>query len=178
MINSDNKKVTVDFIWTSPSLKDVTFHIKHHHTEEYGPTISISQDADSFYAFPAGMFAEIVDFLRSEGVMKQGDVKVKEIPQEKKSKLSVPVIENVSGGKEQEPDIAPILEVKGEPVETFFDGGSQKSSQEPQYTPGSTKVDKLASDTDAEDMALERQTAASKAKKTPGFKLSHKSKEE
>ena len=46
MINSNKKKVTVDFRWTTESQDGNTGYgvfIKHHHTDEYGPTISVSE---------------------------------------------------------------------------------------------------------------------------------------
>ncbi|HUU86581.1 MAG TPA: hypothetical protein VMX17_02360, partial [Candidatus Glassbacteria bacterium] len=72
MINSDKKKVTVDFHWTTENKEGTVsgpgFYVKHHHTEEYGPTISISETEDDYTSFPSKMFVEVVDFLRSEGV--------------------------------------------------------------------------------------------------------------
>jgi len=184
MIAKNDKKVTVDFVWSSAfgNKKEVKFDIKHHHTDEYGPTISVSENKDERYAFPVVMFIEVVDFLRSEGIIESQDVVKKEvIVIQEQGTLSIPVIKNIDNGETEtvSKDISPVIEVKGDPIETF--SGSDKSQDVAQSSkdgPGEPKMDKSPSDAFAKDTALERENATKKAKKKPGFSVSHKQKEE
>ena len=64
-INKSGIKQTIDFSWESEEL-EIGYHVKYHITDDYGPTISVSDDGEDWYPFPAKMFQEVVDFLRDQ----------------------------------------------------------------------------------------------------------------
>jgi hypothetical protein len=179
MINSDKKKVTVDFHWTTED-KDGTsgygFYVKHHHTEEYGPTISISETEDDYTSFPSKMFAEIVDFLRSEGVVepneefiKKTNRGVREVTEKNESKtvLSIPEIENSAPQTEQSDPTEVVID-NSNPIASFdSDGTSQIAQEQPQDATGEPQMVKKASgpsdEEKAAEMVAEREAAIAKS---------------
>jgi|19_taG_2_1085344.scaffolds.fasta_scaffold00086_25 hypothetical protein len=183
MINSDKKKVTVDFHWTTESEDGTTGYgvfVKHHYTEEYGPTISVSETEGDYISFPSKMFAEVVDFLRREGhiepsetfkaaaeasakrTLEMGKVGYA-VP---KTVLAPPIIENSTQQQEQ-------VEQQEEPPEIIIDSsnpiGSFDGEETPylspgtfQTTPESPQTNKTSNGLSSQDMALERQQAVDK----------------
>ena len=169
MINSDKKKVTVDFHWTE-SKDGYGVYIKHHYTEEYGPTISVSETEGDYISFPSKMFAEAVDFLRAEGHI-EGEKKPKPplntpIPREaamRKTKLSPPVIEDSSAPQEEEVETTEIIIDSSNPIGSF-DGEdvSYLPSETPQVAPETPQMSNTSNSPSSQEMALERQVATDK----------------
>jgi len=206
MINSNKKKVTVDFHWATESEDGTTgygFYIKHHHTEEYGPTISISETENDYTSLPAKMFVEVVDFLRSEGVLEPSEVfkaaveassrvtldRAKSgyaVPPERDTTLSIPVIENSSVPQveqEEQEDTDEIYIDNSNPITSFdSDSTPQNAQEQPQIATGESQVVKNASGPSdvekAAEMAAERVVAAAKAKSNASIKKSHKIEDE
>ena len=196
MINSDKKKVTVDFHWTMENKKGTEgygFFVKHHHTEEYGPTISISETENDYTSFPSKMFVEVVDFLRSEGVIEGSRVeKIQKAIQEEnkadkelRTALSIPVIENSTPQIEQAEPTEVVID-NSNPIASFdSDETSQIDQEQPQDATGEPQMVKMGSvPSDAEKaaaaMAAERAAAAERAKtkSNAGIKRNHKIEEE
>ena len=211
MIESDQKKVTVDFHWTTESEAGDTeseagntgygVFVKHHYTEEYGPTISVSETEGDYISFPSKMFAEVVDFLRSEGHiepnknivdelidkankadsnMKAGLKAVRNRRAALKSKtvLSPPFIENSSAPQEEVETEEPkeIIIDNSNPIGSFDgDDTSYSPPQTPQVVPQTPQTDNSIDNLSPQKMALERQQAVEKQKsETKVIRSSHK----
>jgi len=194
MINSDKKKVTVDFHWTTENKEGTVsgpgFYVKHHHTEEYGPTISISETEDDYTSFPSKMFVEVVDFLRSEGVI-EPDPKAKEIKETLEKMSHERAGQLFKEGYQYQPDVSTVLSVpvienstvpqtdstiyidNSNPI-TSFDSGEmpQDTVLTPQDAPGEPQTVKTASGPSDADLAAEMaaERAAAKAKNQSNVK--------
>ena len=68
-IKSDKSKVTLDF---ECEIDEQKYDIKFHYTDELGQTISILEKEEEYTGYPAQLFTEIVDFLRSQSVLGDG----------------------------------------------------------------------------------------------------------
>ncbi|MBT6051051.1 MAG: hypothetical protein HOG49_29995 [Candidatus Scalindua sp.] len=195
MINSDKKKVTVDFHWTSEKEDGPAGHggygvfIKHHYTDEYGPTISVSETEGDYISFPSKMFAEVVDFLRAEGHI-EGDKKIQpsmvqtgSIPRAvPKTALSPPVIENSSDPQEEVQNEEPpeIIIDNSNPIGSFDSNDTPYLPPETfQDAPETPQMKNMGDGLSPQEMALERQTAVDKQKsEVKSIKPSHVVEEE
>jgi len=174
-IKSDKSKVTLDF---ECEIQDQKYSIRFHYTE-LGQTISICEDNDAYTGYPAQLFSEIVDFLRSQNVIGNDSEMVPQVsrsvlptvqPLNSVAPLPVTHINLDSDIKESgdfsntdnEPQRKVIMDV--EPVQSFSDG--QSSSKIPTQVKSSTPVDKSSAIEDANDpdMLSQRQAAVAKAK--------------
>jgi hypothetical protein len=61
MAISAKKNVNIEFEWQSDS--NDTIYVKFHHTN-MGETISLSEDKQDWFDFPANLFSEVIDYLR------------------------------------------------------------------------------------------------------------------
>jgi hypothetical protein len=188
MINSDKKKVTVDFHWTTESEDGTSGYgvfIKHHYTEEYGPTISVSETEGDYTSFPSKMFAEVVDFLRAEGHI-EGDKKVQPsmvqtVPTPRavpKTVLAPPVIENSSDPQEEvveDEEPTEIIIDSSNPIGSF--DGVPVVAETSQDAPGTPQIDNTSNGPSSQEMALERQQAVDK-QEVKTIKKSHKIEED
>jgi len=172
MINSDKKKVTVDFFWSSEGEENTTgFYVKHHHTEEYGPTISISDDEKDYYSLPTQLVSEVIDFLRSEGVVDYPKIphlveknSMSVSASDEDSGLPIPVVKD--SASTPIPDVSQMAETdENEPIGSFHrDISPQDASTSSQFVPESTIIEEEVEELSPEEMAAERQQAVGKSK--------------
>jgi hypothetical protein len=147
-IQSDKAHVTIDFVWAKDDNDgpEGQYSIRHHYTEEFGQTISVSTDGgDNYFAFPAAMFSEVVDFLRERSVVGSSPQQTKTVVAETHARLPIPEITSKEG------------------VVATSDLQSFSSAQE--VVDDSSKVDSLVceSEEDIKHMAEERKAAAERA---------------
>lgn len=179
-INTNKAKVTRDFMW-SKELEDVedgdpqeiVYSIKHHHTPEFGSTISVSTDGGKdYYAYPADMFAEVVDFLRSERAIapaasEQCSSGEKAAPKPQKKTLPLPVVQ--SSEENEGRNFAVPFEVSGNPVESFGDDSSEVEEPIEERPVVRKKIGrKLETEVDPQQARLERLAAAKRAAEAKG----------
>lgn len=168
-IQTNKAKVTIDFIWSgNVGDVDIEYQIKYHHTDDFGPTVSVSTDGGSdYYGFPADMFSEIVDFLRGEKMLKSSTSQnisnqAETAPKVTKKTLPIPVVD---GKKEtetetEEPTSVEPFEVTVDQVQSFGDSPEDEESVE-EPTPQIKK--KAKEEIDAQQAALERTAAVRRA---------------
>lgn len=171
-IQTNKAKVTIDFIWSGKiDDADVEYQVKYHHTEDFGPTISISTDGgDDYYGFPADMFSEVVDFLRGEKMLKSSSVPDKEAVEIRPTKktLPAPIVACQEEKEEQKTvevsTVTEPFEVSSDQVQSFadpVDGGESEIEEPVEVKPKPKK--KLNAEIDAQQAALERQAAIERA---------------
>ena len=112
-ILDNNSNISIEFLWEMPDSPDNKIWVRFHNTS-MGETISISDDQEDWYEFPALLFSEITDFLRnSHGLLKPKREKAGQRGQAPRSKtnrfgsakttLDLPQIEDdpEQGGREE-----------------------------------------------------------------------------
>ena len=169
-IQTNKAKVTIDFIWSGNAGDgEIEYQIKYHHTDDFGPTVSISTDGGSdYYGFPADMFSEIVDFLRGEKMLKPSTAQhvsnqEEMAPKVTKKTLPIPVVD---GKKETaEPTSVEPFEVTADPMQSFGDSPENEESVEDQNEeePKPQIKKKAKEEIDAQQASLERTAAVRRA---------------
>ncbi|MFW6173438.1 MAG: hypothetical protein ACOC5T_06830 [Elusimicrobiota bacterium] len=137
-IQPDATKITMDFVWDDQE-NELSFDCRFHHTDEYGPTVSISErESNEYVAFPAKMYGEIANYLISSGIISnQAQVVVSEdqsnspppsASTEDMGGLPVPGVtkddNNELSQDEQSLEIPPVT---GEPMQSFTSTDSSVS---------------------------------------------------
>jgi len=160
-INNDSTKVTMDFKWSASEESPEVF-CKYHHTDEFGPTISISDDGEEFTAFSVQLFVEIVDYLKAEGVLSG------HLPQSSKQATTIQtpigVVEYTSGG-------LPMPSVEVPVPQTSLPNTTPPAGLKPPITVTGQPMESFGSDQDAvvspvihASMAEEAEFAANRQK--------------
>jgi hypothetical protein len=171
-INSNKKKKTLEVEYFD---KTIRLNVKFHQTDNYGPTITLSEiDSKEYVSFPAKMFREIADLIDDEDLLSDGKKKDDSffdgsgneeeiiIPQIDEDSVVAPI--KVAVKKTQQittEEVAVDEVVEGNDFESFG-GGEEASEVEPdiQIEP----VEEVVSDPEAEKAFIEaRQNAISKA---------------
>lgn len=167
-INLNNAKTTIDFEYQDD---DITLFVRFHHTEEFDETVSLSNDKKDYLNFPAKMFLEVADFLKSKNLVK--DFKSVEDKKEQGNTLPIPKVKKNDNSQENKPSDY-VYEVEGEPFESFYDAQIDNQINKKTYRKAETDAkqeeeseetnDGEISEEEAQEMIKERMLAAERAK--------------
>lgn len=95
-IPSNKAHVSIDFIYQHSSGNDGDeYQIRYHHVDDEAK-ISISQDGQDWFSFPAQLFDETVEYLSRQGVLVSSK-DVKKVKPEPKDEQHQPVNEKQTG---------------------------------------------------------------------------------
>tara|TARA_Y100000310_G_scaffold336374_1_gene420716 strand:- start:10318 stop:10836 length:519 start_codon:yes stop_codon:yes gene_type:complete len=126
-ISPDKAHVNIEFVYES--IDGDAISVRFHNTD-MGETISLSEDKENWYDFPAALFMETIDYLRSEHgllggkkpVVRKSTGQLGGVPAPKSS-LSLPKIVKKSESspvQDEQPEPAPAIQLADvKPVESL-----------------------------------------------------------
>jgi hypothetical protein len=159
-INSDKSKITLDFEYENEKIK---YLVKYHHTDDFGPTVSLSEEGTNSVSFPAEMFSEITDFLREQKHLRYPKIEVRQKETVEKT-LPIPEIQIEEDDKKidmiNEDSKGEIKEFESFDIETK----TVKEQEEINTQVKKQPINIEAKEVDSKEFIEERRNAAEKAK--------------
>ena len=179
-IECNDEKIIIPMEYTDSDNPSVFMYMRYHYTEEYGPTLSFSEDGENFVGYPAKACLEAVEHLVKKGVLASSEPVVKQPLTGRKpvagkvtSRLPVPDIKGKPSpprtlvsqtSRVEEPPVEEErepLDVEGEMFQNFSRVDDEEKLPEIPANPETPEVLKE----DAKKMAEERAKALEKAEK-------------
>jgi len=90
-IRTNSKSVNFTFDFEDSSGDTLSFSLRFHHTEEYGPSLAVLDEEDNVLInFPVEMFTEVTDFLTQQGITESKRLPTPQMPQKILKPTSAP----------------------------------------------------------------------------------------